>query len=67
MSEVKSVKSEAKGEEEFRVLQKHELKVLQKHELKVLQKQEKEEGKKDSAESGGDCCEPLCNPITCGP
>lgn len=59
MSEVKSVKSEVKGEEEFRVLQKHE--------FKVPQKQQKEDGKKDSAESGGDCCEPLCNPITCGP
>ena len=53
------VKSEVEGE--------GELKVLQKHELRVLQKDEREAGKKGSAESSGDCCEPLCSPITCGP
>ena len=53
------VKSEVEVKEEF--------KVLQRHELKVLEKREKKEGKKDSAESGDDCCEPFCSPITCGP
>ena len=52
MCEGKSeARSEVKGEEE----------------LRVLQKQEKEKGKKDSAKSGDGCCEPLCSPITCGP
>ena len=44
-----------------------ELRVIQNHELKVLQMQARDAGKKESAESGGDCCEPLCSPITCGP
>ena len=52
MCEVKSeVKSEVKRDEEH----------------KVLQKQEEEKARKDAAKSSGDCCEPLCNPITCGP
>lgn len=59
MCEVTSVESEVKGDEELRVLQTDE--------LRVLQKQKREAGKKDSAESGGDCCEPFCSPITCGP
>lgn len=60
MCEVKSeAKSEVKAEEE--------LKVLQSQEVKVLQKQEKEKGKKDSVNISDGCCEPLCNPITCGP
>ncbi len=53
------VKSEVKVEEK--------LKVLQSHERQLLQKQDKEEVKKDSANSGDGCCEPLCSPITCGP
>ncbi len=53
------VKSEVEVEEEPRVFQKHE--------FRVLQKREREAGKKGSAESGGDCCEPFCSPITCGP
>lgn len=52
------VRPEVEGEEELKVLQKQD---------KVPQKQVKEEGKKDSAKSGGGCCEPFCNPITCGP
>ena len=59
MCEVKSVKSEVKGEEELRGLQTHE--------LRVLQEQERDAEKKGSAESGDGCCEPLCSPITCGP
>ena len=52
MCEVQSdVKSEVKGHEE----------------LKVLQKQEKKKTRTDAAESSGDCCEPVCSPITCGP
>lgn len=52
MCEVKSeVKSEVKADEE----------------LKVIQPQEREKARKDAAKSSGDCCEPLCNPITCGP
>ena len=54
------VKSEVEAEEELKVLQKHELRVLQKQQIM-------EEGKKGSAESGGDCCEPFCSPIICGP
>ena len=59
MCEVTAVKSEVKGDEELTVIQKHEIRVLQKH--------EREAGNKGSAESGDDCCEPFCSPITCGP
>ncbi len=59
MCGVESVKSEVKGEEELRVLQTHE--------FRVLKKPERDAGKKGSVESGGDCCEPLCGPLTCGP
>ena len=52
MCEVQSeVKFEVKGHEE----------------LKVLRKQEKKKTRTDVAESSGDCCEPVCSPITCGP
>ena len=34
---------------------------------KALLAQQKKEEKKDAAKGSSECCEPLCNPITCGP